>query len=212
MPLTLTRSLLTVLIPGMVAVAPWLLLLVLQHQVLIDWYKRYPLPLHVSSFAVVVILGATLEGIGSYIEHKWDRSHAKKQPPSYQNEDWVAKDWFSYLSRSFGDSEPVGYRYLSRKVTTLYFELGLMLAAPISILGLSRLYWHLAPDKFFSGFVVAVFSIIAFMVFRKLARDTHCVLRESRHYINMLCGHARQAMSFSAAPQPPSPPARRTVG
>lgn len=82
----------------------------------------------------MVIVGSVFEEIGNYVEKSWDAEKAKESEPAIEN-DWVSRDWRTYLSKSFGNSEPVGYRYLSRKVTAMYFELGMMCGIPTALVG-----------------------------------------------------------------------------
>lgn len=116
MPTTLTRSLLTVLIPGLVAVAPWLVWLV-QYTSATFGANENAVLANALIFALVVVAGSTCEGLGTYLEHRWDR----QLEATHQ----VQEHWIRYLSYS-GEREPVAFRYLSRLVTTLYFELSML--------------------------------------------------------------------------------------
>jgi len=87
MPFTLTRSLIVVLVPGIVATAPWILLIAIY----------FPLA-----------VGGVLEGIGSNLEVKWD----KERDSDFD----VQENWYKYLALT-PSVEPVGFRYISRNVT-----------------------------------------------------------------------------------------------
>src|SRR3979490_266949 len=112
MPTTLTRSLLVVLIPGIVAIAPWLLALVQYTTATLGFATNAPVG-SALVFSAAAVAGSVLEGLASHIEVRWDRQ--------LESQFAVHENWYAYLSRTF-DHEPVGYRYLSRMVTTLYFE------------------------------------------------------------------------------------------
>jgi hypothetical protein len=72
MPATLTRSLLAVLVPGLVAVAPWLLTL-LQHTRATLGLDQYPVVAYALLFACVTVVGTIFEGIATWVEIRWDK-------------------------------------------------------------------------------------------------------------------------------------------
>ncbi len=183
MPLNLSRSLLTIILPGIVATAPWLLLLITEAPDLQHWYTLHVFPVHVAAFAIAVTAGALFEGIGCYFELHWDRAKANEDVPTVSG-DWVSRDWYAYLTRSFGSAEPVAYRYLSRKVTALYFEMGMMQAIPIGLVGLGALTQKLFPEKSATLLFSVGVAFVVFFVFLKFARDTHTVLCETRYFLN----------------------------
>lgn len=129
MPTTLTRSLLTVLVPGLVAVAPWLVWLV-QHTSATFGAEESAVLANALIFALVVVVGASFEGLGTFLEARWD----VERETEYQ----VQAHWMRYLSYA-GAHEPVAFRYLSRLVTTLYFELSMLFAAPTFVAGTTLL-------------------------------------------------------------------------
>lgn len=182
MPMTLTRSLLTVILPGMVAVAPWLLIAMMANADLRLLYAKYPVPFHVSAFGVAVLVGSIFEEIGCYLEKRWDTDREDAGKPDAVAS-WLGKDWYAYLGMSFGGSEPVGYRYASRKVTSLYFEAAMMFSAPCCFAGLAMLFVALHGDLGSVSFLFFVFAILGFLLFSKMARDTHQVLCELRHFL-----------------------------
>jgi hypothetical protein len=183
MPLNLSRSLLTIILPGIVATAPWLLLLFVKVTALQHWHESYAFPLHVAAFAVAVTAGSLFEGVGSYIECMWDRWRGRQETPTIGNDDWVQRDWYAYLKEPYGAAEPVGYRYLSRKVTALYFELGMMMAVPIGLVGLGMLAQMLFPSHGLVPWVFVGLAFAAALGFLKFASDTHDLLCETRHFL-----------------------------
>ena len=176
MPTTLTRSLLTVLIPGLVAVAPWLVWLV-QYTSATFGANENAVLANALIFALVVVAGSTCEGLGTYLEHRWDR----QLEATHQ----VQEHWIRYLSYS-GEREPVAFRYLSRLVTTLYFELSMLFATPVFVGGATLLASMRFPAQrcwiIPLGIVVAV-SFIAY--FRYQARQTHEGMCKVRKSINL---------------------------
>jgi len=181
--LSLTRSILVVFLPGTVAAAPWLLFVVAKHPALGLLYTTYPVPAHVVAVTIVILLGAISEGIATYVEKRWDDMDGADDEPE-SNETWLEKDWYDYLTWPFGDREPVGYRYLSRKATELYFFLSLLIATPIGLLGLGFLADTVFVDRRSLVIIPTTLAILAFIAgFRKLAKDTHCVLFNARNSI-----------------------------
>ena len=181
MQLTLTRSLLTILIPGAIAISPWMLYLLMEFDWIRRVYESQPFPFHVVVFALVVILGSLIEGAGTHIENLWD-TRAGKSVPNFEEETWIDRDWYDYLAISHGGAEPVAYRYLSRKVTALYFELGLMIATPVGFLGLAYLLIRVDAQWYFT-LTTVLCSLLAPAVFWKSAVDTHEVLCKTRRHV-----------------------------
>ncbi len=175
MPMTLTRSLLTVLIPGLVAIAPWLLMLV-QHTSATLGFTAHSTLGSAVVFASAVVAGMAIEGLGSYVEVKWDKDREKQYN--------VEENWYAYLARSV-NPEPVGYRYLSRLVTTFYFELGLAFAAPSFFLGggiLAALrFGDISCLLSIAGVVLAILSARYFLW---QAETTHEVICRTRKELN----------------------------
>ena len=114
-----------VLVPGLVAVAPWLLALVQYTRATLGFDFNSPLAFALI-FSLVTVVGSIIEGIDTFIEVRWD----KQRETQYS----VDENWYCYLSQKL-DHEPVGFRYLSRLATTLYFELSMLCAAPPFIAG-----------------------------------------------------------------------------
>jgi len=181
MPLSLSRPLVTIIIPGIVATAPGLLLLLYYHPQLGSIYKEYTWPTNVCCFALVVVVGSLIESCMTYLERRWDGR--VKEPDQNAAEDWVSQNWYDYLARRFGNTEPVGYRYLSRTVTAMYFELSMALAVPIALLSIGYLLVQIGD----SGIAIVLFvgSPIALFVLVKSARDTHDLLCRVRQKINI---------------------------
>lgn len=174
MPINLTRSILVVLIPGVVSVAPLLLLLVAYVPEILSHAGSFSAITNVACFALVCILGLVCESFGTWLEVAWD----KEREETYA----VKENWHKYLARSV-NPEPVGYRYLSRRATTMYFELSMFFASILFCIGafiLSCLYFQKI------GYVATVllFSIAISLFFYINAKKTHEVLCDTRKAIN----------------------------
>lgn len=173
--MTLTRSLLTILIPGLIAIAPWLLVLV-QHTSATLGFNSYPTLANALIFAAAAVVGSFCEGAGTHLEAQWD----KEREATYG----VKENWWVYLSRKF-DKEPVGYRYISRLVTTLYFELSMLFAVPSFLLGSGILASLRFPDFWLLIAIVSLALIVGSAFYlHKQARCTHCVLCDTRRELN----------------------------
>ncbi len=172
MPLTLSRSLVVVLVPGIVACAPWLLLCAEHAPELNDLYKAYQVPGNALLFALVVVVGSVLEGLGSWSEVRWDKERDTKFK--------VQENWYRYLAQTT-EHEPVGFRYISRTVTTMYFELTMSIAGPGMILGIGAILVSLRVNFWYwiAGLALGI-ACAAFWFFRGQARDSHEILCKVR--------------------------------
>lgn len=175
MPMTLTRSLLTILIPGLVAIAPWLLALVQNTSATLG-FDKYPSLANTLVFAAAAVIGSICEGFGTNLEAGWD----KEREGAYSIKD----NWHAYLSHRF-DAEPVGYRYISRLVTTLYFELSMLFAVPSFLVGGCLLASLRFPDLLVVFAIICLAALIASTHYLHWqARCTHRVLCETRQELN----------------------------
>jgi hypothetical protein len=176
MPLTLTRSLIVVLIPGLTALAPWLLWLVADHENSKDYYKEYPELVWGALFAMSAVVGSLLEGVNSRIEVYWDSRKQRRGQP-------IKEDWYDYLARPC-PTEPVGHGYLSRMVTTMYFELAMAWALLSCGIGISVLF---DMSCWYSVLTVAIACVLAVGLLLS-AKESHQVLCETRREINKRLG------------------------
>src|SRR5690606_10939277 len=123
---------------------------------------------HALVFSFAVVAGTFFEALGSKFEVKWD----DEREFEYQ----VKENWYVYLSRVL-EREPVGYRYLSRLATTMYFELAMMSAVPIFAVGTVALALARLPEQLWTLVLTgAVLAIVSGSYFFRQARSTHQVL------------------------------------
>lgn len=164
-PTTVTRSVLTILVPGLIAVAPWLLALV-QHTQATFGFDSYPTLAHLMLFASVIVAGSIFEGVGSLFEVCWDKKLCSEMD--------VEGDWYAYLATK---ESLVGHRYISRLVTTLYFELSMMLSVPTFVAGASVLaILRFSSLTWWSLILSAVIAALVAYYFYWQASTTHRVL------------------------------------
>lgn len=172
---SLNRTLLNTLVPGLIAIAPWLLLL-LQHTSATLGLKEYPTVANAFLFAAVAVAGSLCNGFGTAIESNvFDPAQKKNYP--------VDEDWFDYLA--FNGKEPVAFRYLARLYTTLSFELSMVVATPLFALsGGLLLYLRFPVIGIPAGILIGLAaSVVSGLLFYTEARRTHEVLCQTRNEV-----------------------------
>jgi hypothetical protein len=115
--LTWDRVLFQIIVPGLLASFPYLMLFFEQKPDILEFFLGDAKTLFVTFVALLSILpGMILENFGSIIEaHYYDRRHKKKD-----NE--YMKTWKKFLQIAY-DKEPVGHRYLRNILFRMKFEL-----------------------------------------------------------------------------------------
>lgn len=155
LPMTPTRYLLGVLVPGALATMPWLAL-ARRHfgSSMTDAIES------VMTIAIVATVGGLLESVGTCVEHRWDQEGNDRTDRN--------DHWYQYLCRKH-EKEPVAYRYISHLVAKMYFELSMMIAVPAFAVGLVCLLRELA-----CGIVPALFVGLALLIAFFLHRQARC--------------------------------------
>ena len=176
MPMTLTRSILSIFVPGGIALAPWLLYIAVRFPSAAAFYDNYSTPANFVIIAAIIVTGTIFETWGATLEKRWDTKREEK----YE----VLDNWYAYLARSI-DPEPVGYRYISRTVTTMYFELTMIFASFSLIIGgaavVSSQWPKLAAYITLTSIVLGAASA---RYFRFQAYRSHRLLCKTRREIN----------------------------
>lgn len=181
MPVTLTRSILVILLPGVVAFAPWALLIVsMLPKSKLELYADFPVLVHVVLFAIVVIIGSFLEIKITQQEVEWDKER--------EGEFQIQRNWYKYLSNEM-EKEPVGFRYLSRIFTTMQYEMAMAHALAAGIVGVSILL--LMPFKGINCFLIFGAGLFVAQLLReyfmRAAYESHEVLCRTRKEIMDIC-------------------------
>ena len=191
MPVDLTRSLLVILIPGAVAAAPWLLVLVLYTSATLGYVEKYTTIANAVCFAVAVIAGLICETLGTWIEVRWDKQREKAHD--------ISENWFAYLAHQL-PNEPVGYRYLSRLATMLYFELAMLIASVPFAIGVWVLLYLRFPQHALVVSIAMSLGIVAVVIYFKVnAKKTHEVLCVTRRQLNERIRAAQASTKMSDA-------------
>jgi hypothetical protein len=165
MPLTLSRSLIVVLVPGIVAIAPWTFLFAMNAPRTTSVYDTHQAAGNALLFALVVIVGSVFEGLGTHLEVWWDNQREKEFE--------VQENWYVYLAQT-PSAEPVGFRYLSRSVTTMYFELSMVFASLFMLVGGAVIFTTL--DWEWANWIASILGLFALLLpwfFYAQAHDSH---------------------------------------
>ncbi len=173
MPFTLTRSILVILLPGAITLSPYLFNLLYTLPQFAAWYESHKTESYFFVFSAAVIIGSVYEGISSIAEVQLDKIIKK-------NNSNLDKEWYSYLCRN-NSSEPVAYRYISRRATTMYFEFSMAYSMVFVGYGIALNLDHI---DFFHGCFqkpafVLIFFVLSYYFFRQ-AMGTHSVLSKIR--------------------------------
>jgi hypothetical protein len=171
------RPLVTLVIPGAIAKAPFILVAAYYFpQVIVFWNE------HPSAFVAIVVIsvlavGLVLENLGSFIEwNVFDELLDQRDPEHKAN-------WERYLKLRLYD-EIIGQRYLRQSLIRMKFELSMAPALFFFFCGLlwtNRLY-HLWRTSRFIWLSLVILIIIALMLFeayrsaRNLARTRALII------------------------------------
>lgn len=169
------RPFVILVIPGAIAVAPYLFLLIhFFPSIVIFFSERTSLAWMVGSGAIIAA-GLIIEDVGSEIEARLlDRFQENRQ----QHED----DWFAYLCIAFV-SEPVGHRYLRTIVLKLKYELHMAIGFLLFMLGL---WWVNYCESFLTCSSLLGISLVLLLVCSYLLWESYSsarVLGRVRHKI-----------------------------
>jgi len=153
------RPVMTLLVPGATALAPYALVVRQQNPNISGFFERHPLLATAILLVAVLALGFVLEDIGSRIETFWDRRLQRKNNSHID-------EWYRYLMLAF-TSEPIGQRYLRTLTLRLKFELHFGVALLVMLPGYWWLdtivhLWTLAGFRWFAGatLVLAVYLLL----------------------------------------------------
>ncbi|MFN2511010.1 MAG: hypothetical protein ABR568_06140 [Pyrinomonadaceae bacterium] len=150
----LFRPLATLVVPGGVAIGPYVLVVGYYFPGVISFWRDHPSAFVAILVICIVAVGLIVEDLGAFIERDlWDSKLAKA------NEDH-SDHWEQYLKLRLND-EIVGQRYLRTLLTRMKFELAMVPAFFFfwcGLLWLNRLYGLWRPSRFalLSGVLLVV--------------------------------------------------------
>lgn len=128
------RPLVTLLIPGAIAISSWVVVLLWQFVDLRKLVYGNHAETGLVLFLAMTFAGLVCEDFGAHVETKFDEMRDEKDKKHLDN-------WFLYLRTAF-KADPIGRRYLRTLVLRLKFELGVGFGALSAALGILWL-WHL---------------------------------------------------------------------
>jgi hypothetical protein len=140
----LFRPLATLVVPGGVAIGPYVLVVGHYFPGVTSFWREHPSAFVAILVISIVAVGLIVEDLGAFIERDfWDSKLAK------ENEDH-SDHWEQYLKLRLND-EIVGQRYLRTLLTRMKFELAMVPAFFFfwcGLLWLNRLYGLWRPSRF----------------------------------------------------------------
>jgi len=153
-----------VLVPGFVASAPWVASVFWPQLQSVETWKDATVPISLTAFGIVLVIGFILEDLGSRIETCWaDRWLARRARR-------LSQLWWLYLSQKT-DSEIIAQRYLRSTLLRFKFELSMIPAALFSAIGLGvgeslghGLGWHKTL-----AIMIALIGLMIYFLFEVLS-------------------------------------------
>src|SRR6478752_7991876 len=122
------RPLVTLLIPGALALSSWLIALTWRFQSLKSVMAGHTSETYLILFFVITCLGIVIEDLGARIELHFDKLANQKTDGKHDEQ------WFGYLRTAFV-SEPIGRGYIRSLVLRLKFQIGILLSSIVAGLG-----------------------------------------------------------------------------
>ena len=148
------RPIITLVVPGTIAVGPYVLVLGEYLPGVANFWTVHPTAFTVLLVMVVLAAGFVIDDISSFIESEvWDRWLDNKVPRGEHK-----KNWDAYLKLEL-DDQLIGQRYLRTRLTQMKFELAMAVALPIFWSGL--LWLQLLHSMWSrSGFIVVSVALL----------------------------------------------------
>src|SRR5258708_14523274 len=192
------RPIVTLLIPGAIAISSWVVALFLQFPALKELAERNQTQATWVLLAVMTGVGFFIENRGASMEVRWDKEADGADP---RNPGAHTKKWYEYLRTAF-IAEPCGRRYYRNVTLRFKFELG-MIAAPIC--SAAGVIWLLFLGLHCISAIVLITLAVSIAVFEYYdARDTHTLLAQIR---SELLGEIRFVVAPATHATDAKPPA-----
>ncbi len=168
-------NLITIFIPGALAIFPYIFILSIHYPVIIEFWKIHNV-VYVSIYIFFSILaGLLIDGFGLRIEKIWDFIIDSESNPHN-------KEWEVYLKLNLKD-EIIAQRYLSVKLVGMKVELALSVSVFFVIIGIVWLFIisHFCSGRTFAGILLSL--IILFMYILWESYSSARLLGETRKLI-----------------------------
>ncbi len=164
------RPVVTIVIPGLVALTPYVYLLFASQPPLYAFAMKQTVFTGLVGVLAVIAVGFLLEDLGSLIESRvWE--------PLQKNREELMEEWYEYLRLSF-TTEPVGQKYISRVVMRMKFELSFSLSLVFCGVGSIWLKYRLATGISVVAILV-MFGVAAYLLWESF--NSSKMLRKIRH-------------------------------
>ena len=148
------RTIVVVLIPGGLALSPFLMTAFISNDHLSEFYGNHP---NFSAFLLVtcaIAAGLIIENFGSCLEKEIDQRLERDNPKHMS-------DWWAYLSVTF-EKEPIGQSYLRTILLRLKFELSMFFSLIIFSIGLIITSAILCTFNLYILFAIVLATPLAF--------------------------------------------------
>lgn len=153
------RPLTTLIIPGALAVSPYVVLLWIHHPALARFADSHPTLAGTLLVLLTLAAGHLLEDAGSALERRWDARRERENPGQREAR------WLPYLQLRIPEDR-VGQRYLRTLLVRMKFELLLFWALLAFLPGFLALqarlgFWDTGTTAAFTGFMLLLVAWMA---------------------------------------------------
>ena len=173
------RPLTTLVVPGSVAAAPYVIIAVDANASFATFWSEHPNYFIAILGVVILAAGFVLDDLGARLESAWDKLLEAKT--RRQNTDWAA-----YLCKEFDkDREPIGQHYIRTIVIRFKFELSFGIALIFNWLGLLWIELLFKP-KPWAPCSFALFSFFLLLPITYLLWESYAsarLLADTRHIL-----------------------------
>ena len=169
------RPIVTLVLPGIIAAAPFVVLAVQYYPRLWDFISTESATAVFLGFILAIGFGLISHDLGTNIERAWIDKILEKKDSEYMD------DWYRYLRCTFDNSSPpVGQKYIHDLLLYLWFELNLAVALAIGWIG-TLLLQFLSPVLSPSTFkIITAISVLVIAYLLWEAYNTGKILARVR--------------------------------
>lgn len=164
------RPLVTLLIPGGLAISTWTVALAWTFPGFRQLISRNQTPAAWIILLIITAVGIVIEDVGSRLERQWDNEREESDSKHLEN-------WYTYLRTAFL-ADPIGRGYIRTVLLRMKFELGLMIGLVIALFGAVPLIRLGVPFRGAVALVVFPISLAVWEYFE--AKASHELLARVR--------------------------------
>lgn len=170
------RPLVTLLIPGALAVSSWLVGLCWKFPNFQNTLEVHTTESYIVMFFVTTAIGIIIEDFGAKIEIRFDEAANKRTDGRFYQE------WYAYLRTAFV-CDPIGRGYARSLVLRMKFQLGILLGSSVAGAGLLWLFCLGLPLPL--GIPLLVLAIATAAWHYQAAKEVHKAIETVRHHLGM---------------------------